>query len=96
VSGSSFSFFEGLRLNRLAINQLEAIGSSGKSLALPTLALTSLADALHDAFTDMIYVPLLIWQAELVLDYVALAVLLALYVGVLAHSKCRLHISHDI
>jgi FSR family fosmidomycin resistance protein-like MFS transporter len=49
-----------------------------------TLALASLAHALHDGFTDMIYVLLPVWQAEFSLDYVALAVLRALYVGVLA------------
>jgi MFS transporter, FSR family, fosmidomycin resistance protein len=49
-----------------------------------TLALASLAHALHDGFTDMIYVLLPVWQAEFSLDYVALAVLRALYVGTLA------------
>jgi len=49
-----------------------------------TLALASLAHALHDGFTDMIYVLLPVWQAEFSLDYVALAVLRALYVGILA------------
>jgi MFS family permease len=39
---------------------------------------------LHDGFTDMIYVLLPVWQAEFTLDYVALAILRALYVGVLA------------
>jgi FSR family fosmidomycin resistance protein-like MFS transporter len=46
--------------------------------------LASLAHALHDGFTDMIYVLLPVWRAEFALDYVALAVLRALYVGVLA------------
>lgn len=49
-----------------------------------TLALASLAHALHDGFTDMIYVLLPVWQAEFSLDYVALAVLRAINVGVLA------------
>ena len=49
-----------------------------------TLVLASLAHALHDGFTDMIYVLLPVWQAEFALDYVALAILRALYVGVLA------------
>ena len=49
-----------------------------------TLALASLAHALHDGFTDMIYVLLPAWQAEFSLDYVALAALRALYVGILA------------
>ena len=49
-----------------------------------TLVLASLNHALHDGFTDMIYVLLPVWQAEFTLDYVALAILRALYVGVLA------------
>jgi FSR family fosmidomycin resistance protein-like MFS transporter len=49
-----------------------------------TLVLGGLAHALHDGFTDMIYVLLPVWQAEFALDYVALAMLRALYVGVLA------------
>jgi MFS transporter, FSR family, fosmidomycin resistance protein len=55
-----------------------------KSRAQRTLLLGSLAHALHDGFTDMIYVLLPVWQAEFALDYVALAILRALYVGVLA------------
>jgi MFS family permease len=57
---------------------------TAKSHAQRTLVLASLAHALHDGFTDMIYVLLPVWQAEFTLDYVALAVLRALYVGVLA------------
>lgn len=49
-----------------------------------TLVLASLAHALHDGFTDMIYVLLPIWQTEFSLDYVALALLRALNVGMLA------------
>ena len=55
-----------------------------KSRARRTLALAGLAHALHDGFTDMIYVLLPVWQTEFALDYVALAVLRALYVGALA------------
>jgi MFS family permease len=53
-------------------------------VAQRTLVLASLNHALHDGFTDMIYVLLPVWQAEFTLDYVALAILRALYVGVLA------------
>jgi MFS family permease len=48
------------------------------------LALAGLAHALHDGFTDMIYVLLPVWQGQFGLDYSALAVLRALYVGALA------------
>ena len=49
-----------------------------------TLVLAGLAHALHDGFTDMIYVLLPVWQAEFALGYSALAILRALYVGALA------------
>ena len=59
-------------------------GSSGTSDAKHTLALASVAHALHDGYVDMIYVLLPIWQTEFSLDYAALAVVRAVYVGILA------------
>ena len=56
----------------------------GKSRAQRTLALAGVAHALHDGFTDMIYVLLPVWQLQFALGYGALAVLRALYVGALA------------
>jgi MFS transporter, FSR family, fosmidomycin resistance protein len=55
-----------------------------KACARRTLALAALAHALHDGFTDMIYVLLPVWQAQFALSYGALAVIRALYVGALA------------
>jgi FSR family fosmidomycin resistance protein-like MFS transporter len=49
-----------------------------------TLALASVAHALHDGYVDMIYVLLPVWQTEFSLDYAALAVVRAVYVGILA------------
>jgi MFS family permease len=46
--------------------------------------LAGLAHALHDGFTDMIYVLLPVWQAQFAIGYSALALLRALYVGALA------------
>jgi hypothetical protein len=43
-------------LKQLAIDQPDSEDRKGKSLAQRTLALASLAHALHDGFTDMIYV----------------------------------------
>ena len=71
-------------MNRSAVVPPASTDVTGKSSARRTLVLASLAHALHDGFTDMIYVLLPVWQAEFALDYVALAVLRALYVGVLA------------
>ena len=49
-----------------------------------TLILTGLAHALHDGYTDAIYVLLPIWRAEFGLDYVALALLRGVYAGAMA------------
>jgi MFS transporter, FSR family, fosmidomycin resistance protein len=71
------------------LNQFSVVGSqstdlTGKSRARRTLLLAGLAHALHDGFTDMIYVLLPIWQAQFALGYGALAVLRAVNVGALA------------
>ncbi|WP_254073155.1 MFS transporter [Acidisphaera sp. S103] len=49
-----------------------------------TLALAGLAHALHDGYTDTIYVLLPVWQAEFALGYGALALLRGLYAGAMA------------
>ena len=49
-----------------------------------TLILAGLAHALHDGYTDAIYVLLPVWRAEFGLDYVALALLRGLYAGAMA------------
>src|SRR5215469_10432332 len=42
------------------------------------------AHALHDGFTDTVYVLLPIWQAQFALSYAAVGILRALYAGVMA------------
>ncbi|MGU3406767.1 MFS transporter [Methylobacterium brachiatum] len=49
-----------------------------------TLVIAGINHALHDGYTDLIYVLLPVWQAEFGLDYVALALLRSLYNGALA------------
>ncbi len=49
-----------------------------------TLLVAGLAHALHDGFTDLIYVMLPVWQAEFALSYGALAALRGLYAGAMA------------
>jgi len=49
-----------------------------------TLTAACIAHAIHDGFTDLIYVLLPVWQAQFALGYGALAVLRGLYVGTLA------------
>ncbi len=48
------------------------------------LAGACLAHALHDGYTDLIYILLPVWQAEFALGYVALAALRGLYAGTMA------------
>ncbi len=71
-------------MSRLATLAPAIMDAPGKSRARRTLALASLAHALHDGFTDMIYVLLPVWQSQFALGYSELAILRALYVGSLA------------
>ena len=71
-------------MSDLAAIPFPATTSFSKGYARRTLALAGLAHALHDGLTDMIYVLLPVWQAQFALDYGALAILRALYVGALA------------
>jgi FSR family fosmidomycin resistance protein-like MFS transporter len=59
-------------------------GNSMTTDARRTLALASVAHELHDGYVDTIYVLLPIWQTEFSLDYAALAVVRAVYGGILA------------
>jgi len=62
--------------------------ASSEHVPLPearrTLVAAGVNHALHDGYTDLIYVLLPVWQAEFGLDYVALAFLRSLYNGALA------------
>jgi MFS family permease len=49
-----------------------------------TLAVAGTAHALHDGYTDLIYVLLPLWQTEFGLDYAMLAALRGLYAGTMA------------
>src|SRR5215471_3425218 len=49
-----------------------------------TLTVAGVAHALHDGYTDLIYVLLPIWQAEFALGYGMLALVRGLYTGAMA------------
>lgn len=49
-----------------------------------TLTIAGMTHALHDGFTDLIYVLLPVWQAEFGLSYAALATLRGVYAGTMA------------
>ena len=59
-----------------------------RDLAAPdaarTLAVTGVNHALHDGYTDLIYVLLPVWQAEFALGYAGLALLRTVYAGAMA------------
>ncbi|MEN3348177.1 MAG: hypothetical protein V7632_1812 [Bradyrhizobium sp.] len=57
---------------------------AGAAVARRTLAVTGTNHALHDGYTDLIYVLLPIWQAEFGLSYGVLACMRALYAGAMA------------
>ncbi|VIO65427.1 putative sulfoacetate transporter SauU [Bradyrhizobium ivorense] len=55
-----------------------------RARATRTLTVTGLNHALHDGYTDLIYVLLPVWQAEFGLSYGLLALLRGLYAGAMA------------
>ncbi len=59
-------------------------GSTTAPGRVRTLAVTGLNHALHDGYTDVIYVLLPIWQTEFALSYGVLALLRGLYPGAMA------------
>jgi MFS family permease len=68
------------------IEQLQAAAPSQQRLASArrTLAVAGTAHALHDGYTDLIYVLLPVWQAEFGLGFAMLAMLRGLYAGTMA------------
>src|ERR1700749_2735206 len=52
-----------------------------------TASITSVTHALHDGYTDLIYIMLPLWQAEFGLDYAALGVLRSVFGGAMASMQ---------
>ncbi|KQP29694.1 hypothetical protein ASF49_16200 [Methylobacterium sp. Leaf104] len=67
-----------------ASSSVSAVDALLRPEARRTLAAVGLNHALHDGYTDLIYVLLPVWQAEFALGYAALALLRSLYNGALA------------
>jgi FSR family fosmidomycin resistance protein-like MFS transporter len=63
---------------------VSAASSPAASRPRRTLFMAGAAHALHDGYTDLIYILLPVWQAEFALGYGALATLRGLYAGVMA------------
>ncbi|WP_376708093.1 MFS transporter [Bradyrhizobium campsiandrae] len=68
------------------LSQQQTAAADAETLSKPrrTLAATGLNHALHDGYTDLIYVLLPVWQAEFALSYGLLAVMRGLYSGAMA------------
>jgi MFS transporter, FSR family, fosmidomycin resistance protein len=74
--------------NDEGVKQPQAVGSARRSRGLArakrTLAVAGAAHALHDGYTDLIYVLLPVWQTEFALGYGMLAAMRGLYAGTMA------------
>ncbi|WP_050424985.1 MFS transporter [Bradyrhizobium tropiciagri] len=68
----------------MSVSAEAGTSSPGSVKATRTLTVTGLNHALHDGYTDLIYVLLPVWQAEFALSYGLLALLRGLYAGAMA------------
>lgn len=75
---------KGAAVAELAVFGQEGAKALDRRKARRTLAVASAAHALHDGYTDLIYVLLPIWQGEFALGYGLLAALRGLYAGAMA------------
>src|ERR1700712_922919 len=83
--GPDMTSSQGIHQPRSAASAPQPSATTGTSAsARRTLAVAGTAHALHDGYTDLIYVLLPLWQAEFGLGYGMLAALRGLYAGVMA------------
>lgn len=66
------------------VDQVAAGAANKKEQRRRTLIVACSAHALHDGFTDLLYILLPIWRAEFGLDYAVVGMLRALYSGAMA------------
>jgi MFS family permease len=71
-------------LTEFVVSAQSDCAPTDRRTARKTLAFAGAAHALHDGYTDLIYILLPIWQSEFALGYGMLAVLRALYAGAMA------------
>src|ERR1700752_157541 len=69
---------------KLSLETFAALAPRMSSEQRRAAAVAGVAHALHDGYTDMIYIMLPLWQAEFGLDYAALGVLRGVFVGAMA------------
>jgi MFS transporter, FSR family, fosmidomycin resistance protein len=90
VSASNYRFsvsnnlgLSGADMGELTAERAGAVAPD-RADATRTLVVTGVNHALHDGYTDLIYVLLPIWQTEFALSYGVLACMRALYAGAMA------------
>src|SRR5271154_4968987 len=71
-------------MRRLSWDHLTALAPQMSSDQRRAASIAALAHALHDGYTDLIYIMLPLWQAEFGLDYAALGALRGVFVGAMA------------
>src|SRR5271154_348471 len=71
-------------MRRLSWDHLTALAPQMSSDQRRAASIAGAAHALHDGYTDLIYIMLPLWQAEFGLTYAALGVLRGVFVGAMA------------
>ena len=69
---------------RLSLENFAALTRQFSPEERRAAGIASVTHALHDGFTDLIYIMLPLWQAEFGLDYAALGLLRGVFVGAMA------------
>lgn len=69
---------------RLSLEKIAAPGLRMSSEQRRAASVAGVAHALHDGYTDLIYIMLPLWQAEFGLTYAALGLLRSMFVGAMA------------
>src|SRR5580692_5184579 len=71
-------------MRRLSLEHIAAWSERFSPDQRRVAAIAAVTHALHDGFTDLIYIMLPLWQSEFGLDYAALGVLRSVFVGAMA------------
>src|SRR5262249_45769971 len=69
---------------RLSLEKFASLTPQMSSEQRRTASVAGVAHALHDGYTDLIYIMLPLWQAEFGLTYAALGLLRSAFVGAMA------------
>src|SRR5580658_5557375 len=73
-----------MEMRRLAWEDITALGPQMSGEQRRVASIAGAAHALHDGYTDLIYIMLPIWQTEFALSYAALGALRSVFVGAMA------------